>query len=74
MEYEAKYLKLLKRVSFNLKECRRKAKLTQEQLSELVGFSTRYYQRLESGAQSPNLLTLYKVSKHLKVDISVFFK
>lgn len=74
MNYDGKYLKLLQRVSSNLKKYRIEAKLTQEKLSELVGFTTRYYQRLESGTQSPNLLTLYKVTRHLKIDISSLFE
>ena len=74
MRYELKYLKLLKRLSYNLKKCRKESGLTQEKLSELVGFTTRYYQRLESGTQSPNLLTLYKVSKHLKIDVSLLLE
>ena len=74
MKYELKYLRLLERLSYNLKKYRRESGLTQEKLSELAGFTTRYYQRLESGTQSPNLLTLYKVSKHLKIDVSLLLE
>ena len=74
MRYERKYLKILKNVSRNLKKQREVSGLTQEKLAEMVGFSTRYYQKLESGTQSPNLLTLYKVCAQLRVDIAVLFK
>ena len=74
MRYEKKYLKILERVSRNLKKYRKSSKLTQERLAELVGFSTRYYQKLESGTQSMNLLTLYKVCTLLGIDISFLFK
>ena len=74
MRNDRKYLKILERVTSNLREQRHKAGLSQERLSEIVGFSTRYYQRLESGTQSPNLLTLYKVCAHLKIDIGLLFK
>ena len=53
MKYERKYLKLLERVAANLKRYRKESGLTQEALAEKVDFSTRYYQRLESGKQSP---------------------
>ena len=74
MVYEKKYLNLLQRVAHNLKAYRKQRGLSQEQLAEGVGFSTRYYQRLESGRWSPNILTLYKVSKQLKIDTSDLFK
>lgn len=74
MKYEAKYLRVLKRVSNNLKKYRKQSNLTQERAAELIGFSTRYYQMLESGKQSPNLLTLYKVSKKFKIDVSLLLE
>lgn len=74
MVYEKKYLNLLCRVAQNLKAYRKQTQLTQEQLAEKVGFSTRYYQRLESGSQSPNILTLYKVSKFLNIDVASLFE
>ena len=74
MRYERKYLKFLDRVAKNLKKYRNEAGMTQERLSEKIGFSTRYYQNLESGRQSPNLVTLYKVCAHLKIDIGLLFK
>ena len=74
MRYEHRYLKFLERVSNNLKKYRKEAGLTQERLSESIGFSTRYYQNLESGRQSPNLVTLYKVCVHLKIDIALLFE
>ena len=74
MVYEKKYLALLQRMAQNLKAYRKQKGLTQEQLAERVGFSARYYQRLESGRWSPNLLTLYKVSKQLKIDTAALFE
>ena len=74
MVYEKRYLSLLGRVAHNLKIYRKQRGFSQEQLAERVGFSTRYYQRLESGRWSPNILTLYKVAKQLKIDTSNLFK
>ena len=74
MEYETKYKRLLERISNTLKQERKSSGFTQEELAEKVGFSTRYYQRIESGKQSVNLLTLYKVCKSLKIDVSDLFK
>ena len=51
-----------------LKEVRRKARLTQEEMSERTGFSVRYYQMLES--KNPPAIKIdgiEKIAKALKV-------
>lgn len=74
MRHEKKYLKLLELISLNIKKHRAHSGLTQEEVAELTGFNVRYYQRLEAGAQSPNLLTLYKVSEGFKIEVSDLLK
>ncbi len=74
MRNDPRYLKLLKNISRNLREIRNDSALTQEEIAEIIGFSTRYYQKLESGRQSPNLVTLYQVCINLKIDISLLLK
>ena len=57
-----------------LKEERRKAKLTQERLAELIDVSTRYYQMLES--KKPPAITIdtvEKIAKALKIRIAKLF-
>lgn len=54
--------------SENLRRERKKAKLTQEKMSELIGVSTRYYQMLES--KNPTAIKIdgiEKIAKALKI-------
>ena len=74
MKDEARYLKLLKKTSANIKKYRLKSGLTQEEFAEKIDISCRYYQKLESGKYSPSLFTLYKISKNLRVDVNLLLK
>lgn len=60
--------KIRLQVARKLREERRKAGLTQERMSELIGVSARYYQMLES--KKPNALKvdiIEKLAKALKL-------
>lgn len=52
-----------------LKECRRSANLTQEQLAMMAGIHTEHLQRLERGVGNPTLATLYGIADALGVPI-----
>ena len=67
---EQEYRNLLKVISKNLKRLRKRAQLTQEQVSHLGGFHTRFYQKLESGTYSPNLFTLVRAARALKAKLA----
>ncbi|MFG1492683.1 helix-turn-helix transcriptional regulator [Halobacteriovorax sp. ZH4_bin.1] len=62
------YEELLSKVANNIKTIRTSKGLTQQNMAE-EGFNYRYYQKIESGRQSLNLETLYRISKVLKVDV-----
>ena len=52
----------------NLRKLRKSRHLSQEQMAELIGMDTRYYQRLESN--SPGAIkidTIDKIAKALKI-------
>ena len=72
-EFDEKTLKLLKKVSKNIKALRIERGWTQEDMAEF-GFGPRWYQRFESGRHSPSLPTLVKLARAFKVDVSDFFK
>jgi transcriptional regulator with XRE-family HTH domain len=56
-----------KLVGRNLARIRRQKRLTQEQLSEISGFSQQYLSGLERGARNPTVVTLYELAQALGV-------
>lgn len=69
---EAKYNKMLKSVSANLKKIRNSKKLSQSDMTKF-GFELRNYQRIESGSHSPSLFTLHRLAIALDCEIKDFF-
>lgn len=51
----------------NLKRIRKQRKLTQDQLSELVGIHSRQISKIETGEHFPNATTLEHLCKALKI-------
>lgn len=58
----------------NLKQIRKEAHLTQEELANCVGVRRETISQLESGKGNPSLLTVLKVAKVLKVPVDELFK
>ncbi|MBR0969706.1 helix-turn-helix domain-containing protein [Bradyrhizobium japonicum] len=54
-------------VGQNVKRVRLEKKLTQEQFSDMSGFSQQYISGLESGHRNPTVVTLYEIAKALGV-------
>ena len=54
------------------KEYRKKAKLTQEELSEKIGIAEKHYGKLERGAFTPSLETFFKLIETLKIPFEEF--
>jgi len=54
-------------VGTNLKRIRLEKGLTQEQLSDVSGFSQQYISGLEQGRRNPTVVTLYELAKSLGV-------
>lgn len=57
----------------NLKQIRKEAHLTQEELANCVGVRRETISQLESGKGNPSLLTVLKVAKVLKVSVDDLF-
>lgn len=53
----------------HLLELRKKNHLTQPQVAEGVGITTRTYQRYEAGEREPNLSTLVALAKFYNVSL-----
>ena len=56
---------------FNIRKRRKELHLTQKEVAEKCGLKQANYSRMESGKQSPNLDTLIKLAKILKLSISL---
>lgn len=69
MKKPRSYEQLLMQIANNIRLCRKRKGLTQEDMANL-GFNYRFYQKIESGLYSPNLKTLYRISQALGVSIS----
>ena len=55
-----------------LKEYRKKASLSQEQIAEKTGIAEKHYGRLERGACIPTLETFFKLITALNIPLSEF--
>ncbi|CCV11460.1 helix-turn-helix transcriptional regulator [Mesorhizobium sp. STM 4661] len=56
-----------KLVGRNARRIREKAGLTQEQLTEISGFSQQYISGLEKGKRNPTIVTFYELAQALRV-------
>jgi transcriptional regulator with XRE-family HTH domain len=54
-------------VAHNVKRIRLEKGLTQEQFSDISGFSQQYVSGLETGRRNPTVVTLYELAKALGV-------
>jgi transcriptional regulator with XRE-family HTH domain len=57
----------LRYVAGNVRKLRRRAGLTQEQLSERTGFELRFFQRVEHGAVNLSIDSLVRLARALDV-------
>ena len=66
---------LYESIAANIKKYRKKANITQAELSERVGGSHEFIRRIESqkGAKTFSVDTLYKISLALNIDIKNLF-
>ena len=63
---------ITKNVGKRIQECRQKAGLTQEQLSEISGISQKHISRIEQGYHDTHFTMIYKIAKALNVPIDTF--
>jgi transcriptional regulator with XRE-family HTH domain len=70
---ESEYVRLLARLSDNVRRVRLKKGFTQEDMLSM-GFERRWFQRIESGTYSISLPTLFRLSQAFDVGIEEFFR
>lgn len=61
-------------IGSRIKAIRKRENLSQEKLAELAGLNTSYIGQIERGDKNPSVETVYKISKALKIDVSVLFE
>ena len=61
-------------LGLRVKELRKKRKLTQEKLSEIIGVDNGYISKLEVGQNFPSIGTLEKIANVLNVELADFFQ
>ena len=61
-------------IKINIKKYRQKAKLTQEQLSEIAGISVDYLSEIERGKKFPSLKRLILIANALKIEPYLLLK
>ena len=60
-------------IGSRIQEIRNKRGITQDQLSEKVGISSKYLSSIERGKENPRLNTILKLARSLDVKLDEFF-
>ena len=61
---------LLRKIGLSVKSARMAANITQEELAERLGKTSKTISNIERGTVAPSIETLYEISKALKVPMS----
>lgn len=59
----------IKRFGFNIKIERQRRSLTQDDLAEMVGISTKHLTRIENGHVTTSISVAYKIAKAMNISI-----
>ena len=73
MEGRETILDLKEMIGSRIQEIRNKKGITQDQLSEKVGISSKYLSSIERGKENPTLNTILKLAQSLDVKLDEFF-
>lgn len=69
-----KYSRIPSSLGERIQEARKKKNLTQDQLAEIIGVSTRYIGFIEQGQRSPSIKTADKIARVLNIKLSQLFE
>jgi len=61
-------------VGVRIRDIRAKKRITQEQLAEKMGISSKYLSSIERGKENPTLNTLIRLAEGLDVDLGEVFR
>jgi transcriptional regulator with XRE-family HTH domain len=64
--------KLVRLIGIKIRECRRKAGLTIEELGNIANVNYKYLQRCETGRVNISISVLYSIAKGLRVQLKHF--
>ena len=64
---------MLQKIGLAVKSARTAANITQEELADTLGKTSKTISNIERGAVAPSIETLYEISRALKVPMSDFF-
>lgn len=64
----------LDKLSANIRAERNRKKISQEELSEKIGLSTRSISAIENGWQTPSAFAIFDIANALNIDINELFK
>lgn len=70
-EGEGDLSKWMSKCGENLRERRKEANITQEQLASMTGIPQSHISRLENGQHSPSFMTLEKIAQALQIPVSI---
>lgn len=59
-------------IAKKIKLARKKIKMTQEELAEKVGITSKQLSRIENATHIPSLITFFKIVNVLKIDLNDF--
>ena len=66
--------KILERLGKQIRCLRKEQSLTQEELAEKVNVHPTYIGKIEGGKSNPSTILLFKLSRALKVKLSIVFE
>jgi len=64
----------IKFIGHKIKNSREIISMSQETLAKILGVSTQYIKKIESGECNIKILTLLKISKTLKIELQKIFE
>lgn len=68
------YMNNLEYIGAKIREYRKRKKISQEVLAEMINMNTRSILRIENSQSFPSLETLEKIAKALEIKLSDFFE
>ena len=70
---ERKYIDIYKKLGKNIKRCRKKLNLTQQQLAEKAGIGLNFLGKIEIAFSKPSFDTIIDIAKALDVSLRELF-
>ncbi|MBS4760744.1 MAG: helix-turn-helix transcriptional regulator [Clostridium sp.] len=66
--------KRIDKLAANIRAERNRKKISQEEISSIIGLSTRSLSAIENGWQTPSIFVVHDIARALDIDINVLLK